>query len=108
MNPVFIALAAVQVVRRSITFGLTKPTTDMLYSVVSAEERYKAKNFIETAVYRGGDLVSSWTIRYIGGIGLTGVALLCVPLALIWTALALRIGREYKQRDEALTKGTAK
>lgn len=102
INPVFIVIAAVQVLRRSITFGLTKPTTDMLYSVVSAEERYKAKNFIETAVYRGGDLIASWTIRFIGGIGLTGVALVCVPLAVIWTLLALRIGREYKQRDDAL------
>lgn len=102
LNPVFIVIAALQVLRRSITFGLTKPTSDMLYSVVSAEERYKAKNFIETAVYRGGDLLASWTIRFIGGIGLAGVALVCVPLSLIWIALALRIGREYRRRDNAL------
>lgn len=99
LNPAFIVLAGLQILRRGITFGLTKPTTNMLYSVVSAEERYKAKNFVETAIYRGGDLIATWTIRFIGGIGLSGVAIICVPLALVWTWLALRIGREYRERD---------
>ena len=74
----------------------------MLYAVVSPEAKYKAKNFIETAVYRGGDLVSTWTIRAMAGIGLSGVALVCVPIALIWTWLAIRIGREYRKRDQAI------
>jgi AAA family ATP:ADP antiporter len=104
MNPVFIVIAALQVVRRSITFGLTKPTNDMLYTVVSPEAKYKAKNFIETAVYRGSDLVSTWTIRAMSGIGVTGVALVCIPIAAIWTVLAFYIGREYKKRYEAKSK----
>ncbi|MEX1266643.1 MAG: MFS transporter, partial [Woeseia sp.] len=107
VQPVLIVLAVLQVVRRSITFGLTKPTTDMLYSVVSPEARYKAKNFVETAIYRGGDLVSSWTIRMIGGIGLNGVALVCLPLAILWTVLALLIGRDYARRDKAISEGAA-
>lgn len=101
INPVFIIIAGLQVLRRSITFGLTKPTSDMLYSVVSPEAKYKAKNFIETAIYRGGDVISTWTIRFISGIGLSGVALVCVPIALIWTWLAIWIGGEYKRRDNA-------
>jgi AAA family ATP:ADP antiporter len=102
INPSFAIIAGLQVLRRSLTFGLTKPTNDMLYSVVAPEAKYKAKNFIETAVYRGGDLVSTWTIRFIGGIGLSGVALVCVPIALAWTMLALWIGREYGRRDKSL------
>ena len=98
MNPVFIVIACLQVVRRSITYGLTKPTNDMLYAVVSPEAKYKAKNFIETALYRGSDLVSTWSVRALGGLGLSGVALVCVPIAAIWTVLALYIGREYKRR----------
>lgn len=100
LQPVFLVLAGLQIVRRSVTFGLTKPTTNMLYSVVSPEERYKAKNFIETAVYRGGDLIAAWIVRFIGGIGISGIALLCVPLAAIWTMLALNIGRDYLRRDK--------
>ncbi|NNL54519.1 MAG: MFS transporter [Woeseia sp.] len=103
VHPVFIVMATLQVLRRSITFGLTKPTTDMLYSVVSPEERYKAKNFVETAIYRGGDLIATWTIRAISGIGIAGVAIICVPLAIIWALLAYKIGHEYKRRDIALS-----
>lgn len=103
LNPVFIVMAGLQVLRRSITFGLTKPTNDMLYAVVSPEAKYKAKNFIETAVYRGSDLVSTWTIRAMSGLGIGGVALICIPIAAIWTILAFHIGREYKRRYEAKT-----
>lgn len=101
VNPVFLIIAALHVMRRSITFGLSKPTSDMLYSVVSPEAKYKAKNFIETAIYRGGDVISTWTIRLISGVGLSGVALFCVPIALLWAWLAFWIGGEYKRRDKA-------
>ena len=104
-NPVFIVIAALQVVRRSITFGMGKPTSDMLYSVVSPEEKYKAKNFTETALYRGGDLAGAWAVRIMAGIGLSGISLVCVPLAAIWTATALWLGRDYKRRDKALSAG---
>lgn len=104
-NPVFIVIAALQVIRRSVTFGMGKPTSDMLYSVVSPEEKYKAKNFTETALYRGGDLVGAWTVRVMAGIGLSGISLVCVPLAAIWTATALWLGRDYKRRDKALSAG---
>ncbi|HEX7720232.1 MAG TPA: MFS transporter, partial [Woeseiaceae bacterium] len=98
-HPVFIVMAVFQVVRRGFTYGLSKPATDMLYSVVSREAKYKAKNFTETAVWRGGDLVATWTIRSMAGIGLSGVALVCLPLAVIWSGLAFWIGREYRRRD---------
>jgi AAA family ATP:ADP antiporter len=98
-NPVFIAIAVFQVVRRGLAYGLTKPASDMLYSVVSRESKYKAKNFIETAVWRGGDVVATWTIRSLAGIGLTGVSLVCVPIAIIWSLLAFWIGRDYRRRD---------
>lgn len=107
IHPVFIVIAVLQVLRRSITFGLTKPTTDMLYVVVSPEEKYKAKNFIETAVYRAWDAIASWIVRGIGGLGLTGVAAVCIPIALAWTWLALWIGREYRRRESAMPKETA-
>ena len=106
MNPVFIVIAGLQVLRRSITFGLTKPTNDMLYAVVSPEAKYKVKNFIETAVYRGSDLVSTWTIRALSGLGVSGIALLCIPIAMIWTVLTFFIGREYKKRYIANTETT--
>ena len=100
-NPVFMVIAVFQVLRRGLMYGLSKPASDMLYSVVSREAKYKAKNFVETAVWRGGDLLASWTGRALAGIGLAGVALVCVPLAAIWGAIALWIGRDYRRRDRS-------
>jgi AAA family ATP:ADP antiporter len=102
-NPTFVIIAAFQVIRRSLGFGFSKPTSDMLYSVVSPEAKYKAKNFIDTTVYRGWDVVSTWTIRSIGSIGLSGVALVCVPIAVIWMLIVRWIGREYRRRDDAMS-----
>jgi len=100
-NPVFIVIAVFQVVRRGLAYGIAKPASDMLYSVVSREAKYKAKNFIETAVWRGGDVVATWTIRSLAGIGLTGVSLVCIPIAIVWSLLALWIGRDYLRRDRS-------
>lgn len=100
INPAFMIIAGLHVLRRSLGFGFTKPTTDMLYSVVSKEAKYKAKNFIETTVYRAWDVVTSWTVRSMSGFGLSGVALVCVPIALFWSVVVIWVGREYKQRDQ--------
>lgn len=106
-NPVFIVLAALQVTRRSLAFGLAKPTNDMLYTVVSTEEKYKAKNFVETALYRGSDLVSSWVVKMMAGLGLSGISIVFVPLAAIWTAIAFWLGKDYRRRDRAISEGLA-
>ena len=100
VNPTFIVLAALQALLRSIGFGLTKPTSDMLYSVASPEARYKAKNFIDTAVYRGADLVTIWIIRLMStvGMGLGAVSVVCIPLAIAWASFSLWIGRQYDSR----------
>ncbi len=101
LNPVFIVIAVFQVVRRGLAYGLSKPASDMLYSVVSREAKYKAKNFVETAIWRASDLIAVWTVRLLSGLGMavSGVALLCVPIAAAWSLLAIWIGREYRRRD---------
>lgn len=102
VSPVFVVLATLQVLRRSVGFGLTKPTNDMLYAVVSPEEKYKAKNFIDTAVYRASDLVTAWTVRFLGtAVGLSGIAVVCLPLAIVWASLTFWIGRQYERKDAA-------
>jgi AAA family ATP:ADP antiporter len=67
--------------------------------VVSREAKYKAKNFIETAVWRGSDLAGVWIVRWMSGLGLVGASLLCVPLAALWSLLVWWIGRDYRRRD---------
>ena len=79
----------------------------MLYTVVSPEEKYKAKNFTETALYRGGDLVGAWVVRMMGGLGLSGISLACVPIAVVWSVIAFWLGKDYKRRDKAISNGQA-
>ncbi len=99
IQPVLAVAIGLQILRRSLAYGFSKPASVMLYSVVTAREKYKAQNFVETAIYRFGDLVAAWTFRLLSGLGITGVALLCVPVAVIWGIMSLWIGREYNRLD---------
>jgi AAA family ATP:ADP antiporter len=104
MDPTLMAVAVLDVVRRGLGFGFAKPSTDMLYSVVTPEEKYKTKNAIDTAIYRGGDVVGTWSVRLISvlGLGIAGIAMLMVPFALISAVVALWLGREYKRKAKSL------
>ena len=104
MDPTLMAVAVLDVVRRGLGFGFAKPSTDMLYSVVTPEEKYKTKNAIDTAIYRGGDVVGTWSVRLmtILGLGIAGISILMVPFALISAVVALWLGREYKRRAKSL------
>lgn len=94
--PAFAALAAVQVIRRAGDYAVTRPAREMLYVVLGREEKYKAKSFIDTVVYRGGDAVSGWA--YAGlrslGLGLSAIAWIAVPLALAWAWVSWRLGEQ--------------
>ena len=62
------------------------------------EEKYKTKNFIDTAVYRGGDVVGTWTIKLMSALGIAGISLVMLPFAIIWAVVSLWLGRDYKRR----------
>lgn len=98
--PVLAVLVAVQILRRAGDYAVTRPAREMLYVVLGREEKYKAKNFIDTVVYRGGDAVSAWA--YAGlramGLGLGAIAFVAVPISVVWAWLAYRLGG----RQEAL------
>jgi AAA family ATP:ADP antiporter len=58
--PALGVLVAANVALRSTEFGIGKPNRDMLYTVVDPETKYKVKNVVDTVIYRGSDVVSSW------------------------------------------------
>ena len=101
-DPVLSVVAFITIARRALGFGFSKPTTDMLYSVVTAEEKYKTKNFIDTAVYRFGDLVGTWTVKLVMGLGMAGVSVAMLPFAVIWVIVSLWLGRDYRRRARTL------
>ncbi|QKT04429.1 MFS transporter [Ectothiorhodospiraceae bacterium 2226] len=98
--PVLVTILAVQILRRAGNFAIARPAREMLFTVVSREEKYKAKSVIDTVVYRGGDAVSGWAFAGLMalGLGLGGIALVAVPLAALWLGVGLWLGR----RQEAL------
>lgn len=103
MDPSLLVIAMVEIIRRSTGFTFSKPSTDMLYSVVTPEEKYKAKNFIDTTVYRFGDVVGIWAILLmLLRMGMSMVSLIMVPFALVWTMIALWLGRDYRRRAREL------
>lgn len=102
LDPVLGVVAILTVVRRALGFGFSKPTTDMLYSVVTPEEKYKTKNFIDTAVYRGGDVIGTWTVKLMSALGIAGISLVMLPFAVIWAIVALWLGRDYRRQAREL------
>ncbi len=95
LAPVLIAVIGFQALKRATEFGLANPARETLFTVVTREQKYKSKSFIDTAVFRGGDAASSWV--YTGlkglGLGLAGLDWIAVPIAAAWAALLLQLGR---------------
>lgn len=96
-------VAVVQVLRRAGNYAVMRPAREMLYVVVGKEEKYKAKNFIDTVVYRGGDAVSAWVYAGLQTAGLSagGICLLAVPLAGAWAWISYGLGRRQEQMAAA-------
>jgi len=100
--PVLSILLAVQVIRRAGNYAVMKPAREMLFVVLPREEKYKAKNVIDTVIYRAGDAVSAWI--YAGmrslGMNLSAIALIAVPLALFWAFIAFGLGRQQVKKAD--------
>ena len=95
LTPVLGTIIMLQIIRRAGNYAVMKPAREMLYVVLSKEEKYKAKNFIDTAIYRGGDVVSAWAFAGLQGLGFTlsAIALIAVPLSAIWALISFKLGK---------------
>ncbi len=90
-----VALVIFEAFFRAVQRAIMRPARETLFTVVRREDKYKSKAFIDTFVYRAGDVVGAWTEGLLGGLGmgLMGLASLAVPLAVVWGALGLWLGR---------------
>ncbi len=96
--PVLRVLVLFQVLRRAANYALSKPARETLFTVVGRDQKYKVKSFIDTFVYRGGDVIGSQAYgMIIGAVGLSGLALVTVPLALVWCLGGYYLGRKQQQ-----------
>ena len=107
LAPVPASVALAQGLRRAVEFGIVRPAREVLWTVVSREEKYKAKNVIETLVYRGGDAASGWLSAGLTalGAGFGLVALAVVPFAGVWGGLCLWLARRQARMADAAPPG---
>ena len=98
LTPTIAVLVIYQVTRRAGNFAFARPTREVLFTVVRREDKYKAKSFIDTVIYRLGDQVGAWSYAGLGllGLGMTGISLVAVPLSIAWLINGLWLGRRQK------------
>ena len=71
----------------------------MCFTVVGQQDRYKAKNVIDTVVYRFGDLSAAWlqaALRATGA-GMSGTLGFGFATSLGWAAVALALGQRFEK-----------
>jgi AAA family ATP:ADP antiporter len=99
LSPTILILIAYQVLRRAGNFAFARPSREVLFTVVPREDKYKAKSFIDTVIYRAGDQAGAWS--YAGltwlGIGMTGISIMAVPLSALWLLNGWWLGRKQEK-----------
>ena len=94
--PLLSLLVVFQTLRRASNFAVSRPAREVLFTVLRREDKYKAKSFIDTFVYRAGDQIGAWSYPLLTwlGLGLTGISFVAAPLAAVWCGLSLWLGRK--------------
>jgi len=99
-GPSLLAYGTFEVLQRGSRFALMKPAREMLFTVLSRQEKYQAKQFLDTAVYRSTDALWAWLDVWLrsalGPLLLKTVVL--VPACAAWAGLAVGLGRGYRRR----------
>ena len=101
--PVYGVMLIFQAVHRATRYAISRPSRETLFSVVAPAEKYKAKPIVDVFLYRGGDLAGAGidSLFAILGLGLAWVAMSTAPLAGMWIALSIGLGRAQARRVDA-------
>jgi len=102
-SPTTGVLVLVMVTRRAGNFALFRPAREVLFTVLPREEKYAAKSFVDTFVYRFGDVVGAFADRGLRALGAAGATFagLFLPLAVAWALLSACLGRRQGRLAEA-------
>ncbi|HWM60971.1 MAG TPA: hypothetical protein VNN98_02415, partial [Rhizomicrobium sp.] len=96
--PTFFLIQAGRATQRISQYGIARPSREVLFTVVDQQSKYKAKNVIDTTVYRFGDLSSAWMLTGLraAGFGLLGAMTFGIAVSAVWGAVAVALGRRYE------------
>ncbi len=99
LAPTIAVLMTFQVLRRAGNFAVARPAREVLFTVVPRGDRYKAKTFIDTVVYRAGDQIGAWTFAPLAalGAGVAGISSVAVVIAGLSAINAVWLGRKMER-----------
>ncbi len=102
--PTLIVVMTIQVVQRWMHFAIANPARQLFFTVVTREEKYKAKNLVDVVIYRGSDALSGWIFDSLQGLGLKlgAIALCSLPVVAGWAVLSMALGRAQEKRSAQL------
>ena len=95
--PTFGVLMLFQVLRRGLHYAVDRPSREILYIPLGPDEKYKAKPFIDTFVYRGGDFLGTWTPGLMA-LAAVPVGAAALTVSGLWLGAAYRLGLLQKAR----------
>jgi len=90
--------------RRAGEYALSKPARETLFNLLPLEQKYRAKNVIDTLVHRTGDTASAWAVSAMRAAGLEWMTIswLSVPIAGGWLGVSLWLGAAAERKRRAL------
>lgn len=99
LHPVLLVVVVFQAVQRAMNFGIANPARESLFTVLSREEKFKTKNIIDGAVFRGADALNAWIFAGLAAaMTLPALSLATVPITIGWLILSLALGRTQERR----------
>lgn len=101
--PSIALFVAFTVIRRAGNYAFANPGREVLFAVIPPEDKYKAKNFIDTFAYRSGDQIGAWSYALLSGAGMavSSIALIAAPMSAVWLLVALWLGRRHTKMQAA-------
>ncbi|HEV8453265.1 MAG TPA: MFS transporter [Gemmatimonadales bacterium] len=108
--PILALVRVVKIAENATDYSVQNTVRNVLFLPTSRDQKYKAKQAIDSFFVRAGDVLSALLV-FVGttalGLHATGFARVNLVLAAVWALIALAIGREYARKSKTLPQSTA-